>query len=75
MSKMQLVRLMLIALPLSGCTMATYAPPTTLDITNCDPQREEQCYSVTTEFVERYLYLKARHFEMKEGLKTCQERL
>lgn len=60
----------IISLVLSGCFRV---PP--LDITNCDPTKHADCYSVSEEFLQDHFDMQDRYLLDKKALKHCRERL
>ena len=64
----------IVALVTQSCSTFV-ALPKSLDTTNCDPLRSDQCWSVSTGFVEQRFYLEDQNIRLKEALKSCREKL
>lgn len=62
-------RLIVLVSLLAGCTTDR------LDITNCDPRQQTDCYSVSEEFLLDHFDMKDDYKATKKALKDCHKRL
>lgn len=61
---------MLAGLLLAGCAAV---PP--LDITNCDPRQQKDCYSVSEEFLQDHFEMKDRYILNRKALEYCRKKI